>query len=160
MLDVPVFPLGSDEYWMQQALLLADKAASLGEVPVAALVVQNGQLIGQGWNQPISSCDPTAHAEIVALRDAATNIGNYRLVDATLYVTLEPCSMCAGAITHARIQRVVYATNEPKAGVVVSQAQFFQQAYLNHRPDVLGGVLATQSQEKLQQFFRRRRGKC
>lgn len=146
-----------DQAWMQKALDLADKAEALGEVPVGAVVVLKGEIIGQGYNCPISQHDPSAHAEIQALRDAAKHIGNYRLADAELYVTLEPCSMCAGAIVHARIKRVVYAATEPKSGVVCSQQQFFQQSFLNHQVEVLGGVLAEQASSKLSQFFKQRR---
>lgn len=142
---------------MQQALLLADRAAELGEVPVGAVVVLDNQIVGEGWNRPISGCDPTAHAEIIALRAAAEAVGNYRLPDAELYVTLEPCSMCAGAIVHARIKRLVYGAKEPKAGVVESQQAFFQQDFLNHQVDVMGGVLEEESAAKLQCFFQQRR---
>lgn len=142
---------------MQHALALADQAAAQGEVPVGAVVVLDGQIIGKGFNRPISGCDPTAHAEIEALRDAAQTVGNYRLPEADLYVTLEPCSMCAGAIVHARIRRLIYAASEPKAGVVASQQQFFQQDFLNHRVEVCGGVLAEESAKRLQAFFRERR---
>lgn len=148
-----------DIAWMQHALLLADKAAELGEVPVGAVVVQNGAIIGEGFNQPIGLHDPTAHAEIQALRAAGRLLGNYRLPDADLYVTLEPCSMCAGAMVHARIRRVIFAAAEPKAGVAASQLQFFQQDFLNHKVEVIGGVLAQQASEKLQDFFRERRKK-
>lgn len=146
-----------DAYWMQQALQLADYAAQQQEVPVGAIVVLDQQIIGRGWNQPISGCDPTAHAEIMALRDAASHQQNYRLQEAELFVTLEPCSMCAGAIVHARIKRVVYAATEPKAGVVESQQCFFNSAFLNHSVEVCGGVLADESTAKLQDFFRLRR---
>ena len=112
-----------DYYWMQQALLLAQQAADMDEIPVGAVVVKDNEIIGRGFNQPISLCDPTAHAEIQALRHAANHIGNYRLNGATLYVTLEPCGMCAGAIVHSRIARLVYGATEPKAGVIVSQTQ-------------------------------------
>lgn len=148
-----------DIAWMQHALLLADKAAELGEVPVGAVVVQNDVIIGEGFNQPIGLHDPTAHAEIQALRAAGQLLGNYRLPDADLYVTLEPCSMCAGAMVHARIRRVIFAATEPKAGVVCSQTEFFQQDFLNHKVEVIGGVLAQQASEKLQNFFRERRKK-
>lgn len=147
----------SDEQWMQEALKLAEKGADSGEVPVGAVVVQDGEIIGRGWNQPISACDPTAHAEIIALRDAAKNVVNYRLVDAELYVTLEPCSMCAGAIVHSRIKRLIYAATEPKAGVVESQQTFFQQEFLNHQLEVQGAVLADVASDQLKAFFKRRR---
>ena len=147
----------NDEQWMLEALKLADQAGESGEVPVGAVVVLDGEIIGRGFNQPISSCDPTAHAEVVALRDAAHAIGNYRLVNAELFVTLEPCTMCAGAIAHSRIKRLVYAATEPKAGVIESQQQLFDQAFLNHRLEVSSGVLAELSAKKLQDFFQLRR---
>lgn len=146
-----------DSYWMEQALVLADKAAASDEVPVGAVVVLDGEVIGRGFNQPISGCDPTAHAEIMALRDAARRLGNYRLPGATLYVTLEPCSMCAGALVHTRIKRLVYAASEPKAGVAASRAAFFQSDFLNHRVLVTGGVMAEAAADKLREFFRQRR---
>jgi len=146
-----------DEYWMQQALKLADQAAQKNEVPVGAIVVLDDKIIGEGFNQPISCCDPTAHAEIVALRNAAAGIKNYRLINATLYVTLEPCSMCAGAIVHSRLSRLVYGAHEPKAGVAQSRQNFFEQIFLNHKVNVLGGVLADESARRLQDFFRKKR---
>ena len=142
---------------MARALALAERAAESGEVPVGALVVLDGEVIGQGWNRPISGHDPTAHAEIMALREAASRVGNYRLVGATLYVTIEPCTMCAGAIVHARIDRVVFGTTEPKAGVVVSNQQLFDQSWLNHRPRYQAGVLAEECAAVISEFFRRRR---
>lgn len=148
-----------DIAWMQKALSLADKAEQLGEVPVGAVVVLNGKAIGLGYNCPITEHDPSAHAEIQALRQAAKAVGNYRLPEAELYVTLEPCSMCAGAIVHARIKRLVYAASEPKAGVAESQQQFFQQTFLNHKVDVISGVLAEQASAKISSFFKKRREK-
>jgi tRNA(adenine34) deaminase len=145
------------EIWMQEALLLADQAFAAGEVPVGAVVVKEGVIVGSGWNRPIFSSDPTAHAEIIALRDAARTLGNYRLPGCDLYVTIEPCSMCAGAILHARIQRLVYGAEEPKAGVAVSRGRFFEQSWLNHRVEVVPGVLAAQCSQKMQQFFQERR---
>lgn len=142
---------------MQQALKLAQRAADLGEVPVGALVVQGGEVIGEGWNRPISGHDPTAHAEIMALREAAARVGNYRLVGATLYVTIEPCTMCAGAIVHARIDRVVFGTTEPKAGALVSNQQLFDQSWLNHHPAYEGGVMAEDCASVISAFFKRRR---
>lgn len=142
---------------MQHALQLADTAASEGEVPVGAVVVLDGVIIGRGYNRPISSCDPTAHAEMEALRDAAKRVGNYRLPEAELYVTLEPCSMCAGAIVHARIKKVFYGATEPKAGVAESKQQFFQLDFLNHKVDVEGGLLADVASTKLKAFFAERR---
>ncbi|MEZ5556261.1 tRNA adenosine(34) deaminase TadA [Haliea sp.] len=143
--------------WMEQALALADRAAAQGEVPVGALVVRDGQLLGQGWNRVISDADPTAHAEIVALRDAARAQGNYRLPGATLYVTLEPCSMCAGALVHARIALLVFAAREPRAGVVCSQCALLESPWYNHKVRWEEGVLAEASSERLQAFFRARR---
>lgn len=144
---------------MREALALAEQGAALGEVPVGAVLVQDGQIVGRGFNCPISRHDPSAHAEMVAIRDAAQTVANYRLPGSTLYVTLEPCSMCAGLIVHARIQRVVYGATEPKAGVVVSRGQFFAQEFLNHRVLVEGGVLAQECGEVLREFFRLRRQK-
>lgn len=146
-----------DIQWMTQALLLAERAAALNEVPVGAVVVLDDQLIGEGWNQPISGHDPTAHAEIMALRDAAAKTENYRLAGATLYVTIEPCTMCAGAIVHARIKRVVFGAVEPKAGAVVSNNQLFDQSWLNHWPEFTAGVMAEPCSDAISQFFRRRR---
>lgn len=146
-----------DQYWMRQALELAAQADERNEVPVGAIVVLDDQVIGRGFNIPISGCDPSAHAEIQALRDAASHLENYRLVDATLYVTIEPCSMCAGAIVHSRIKRVVYGALEPKAGVAISQTHFFEEAWLNHRVEVQGGVLAEECSSKISDFFARRR---
>ena len=146
-----------DEAFMREALSLAAEGAALGEVPVGAVVVQNGQIVGRGFNCPISSHDPSAHAEMVAIRDAASRLGNYRLPGSTLYVTLEPCSMCAGLIVHSRVQRVVYGATEPKAGVAVSRGQFFSQDLLNHRVLIEGGVAAPACSEILSEFFRARR---
>lgn len=146
-----------DCYWMQQALLLAQQAADMDEIPVGAVVVKDNEIIGRGFNQPISLCDPTAHAEIQALRHAANHIGNYRLNGATLYVTLEPCGMCAGAIVHSRITRLVYGATEPKAGVIVSQTQQLDKVYLNHKVLYQGGVCAEECSEVISAFFSRRR---
>jgi len=148
-----------DEHFMREALVLAAQGAALGEVPVGAVLVQGGQIIGRGYNCPISQHDPSAHAEMVAVRDAAQALQNYRLPGVTLYVTLEPCSMCAGLIVHSRIQRVVYGAVEPKAGVVVSRGKFFEQDFLNHRVLVEGGVLAEECGTVLSEFFRQRRQK-
>ncbi|SBS30093.1 tRNA-specific adenosine deaminase [Marinomonas aquimarina] len=147
----------NDEYWMAKALALASQAEAESEIPVGAIVVQGGKIIGQGFNSPIHTCDPTAHAEIQAIRDACKNVNNYRLPEATLYVTLEPCSMCAGAIVHSRIARVVYGATEPKSGVVESQQQFFCHSFLNHRVEALGGVLAERASTQLSNFFQYRR---
>lgn len=149
--------ISSDERWMEEALALAECAANIGEVPVGAVVVLNDEIIGRGWNQVISGNDPTAHAEVVALRDAAQRLNNYRLVGASLYVTIEPCSMCAGAIVHSRVERVVFGTTEPKAGAVVSQNTFFDQPFLNHCVSWQGGVLADRCSERISRFFRERR---
>ncbi|MCQ4243345.1 tRNA adenosine(34) deaminase TadA [Stutzerimonas stutzeri] len=147
----------NDALFMREALALAAQGAALGEVPVGAVLVQDGQIIGRGFNCPISRHDPSAHAEMVAIRDAALQLENYRLPGSTLYVTLEPCSMCAGLIVHSRIQRVVYGATEPKAGVAISRGQFFAQDFLNHRVLVEGGVLADECGAALSDFFRQRR---
>jgi tRNA(adenine34) deaminase len=147
----------SDEHFMRRALILAAAAAEAGEVPVGAVLVQGGQVVGEGFNQPISHCDPTAHAEIVALRAAAAARGNYRLPDTTLYVTIEPCTMCVGALVHARVARVVFGAPEPKAGALVSQLQLAQAPHWNHRLEFTGGVCADAAAELMQNFFRQRR---
>lgn len=149
-----------DEHFMREALLLAAQGAALGEVPVGAVLVQGGSIIGKGFNCPISTHDPSAHAEMVAVRNAAQHLENYRLPGSTLYVTLEPCSMCAGLIVHSRVRRVVFGAAEPKAGVAVSRGQFFAQAFLNHRVLVEGGVMAEACSEILSEFFRMRRLKA
>lgn len=146
-----------DERFMREALALAAEGAQRGEVPVGAVLVQDGEVIGRGFNCPISTSDPSAHAEMVAIRAAAAAVQNYRLPGSTLYVTLEPCSMCAGLIVHSRIARVVYGTTEPKAGVAVSRGQFFSQDFLNHRVLIEGGVLAQECSEMLSAFFKARR---
>ncbi|MDO4223619.1 MAG: tRNA adenosine(34) deaminase TadA [Acinetobacter sp.] len=148
-----------DQFWMQQALQLAQQAAQLGEVPVGAILVSENRIIGQGFNAPISQCDPTAHAEIVALRQACQHLNNYRLPeDSTLYVTLEPCTMCVGALIHARVQRVVFATTEPKAGALVSARQLLNDdAYYNHRFQFEHGCMQAECSAVLSQFFRERR---
>ncbi len=148
-----------DEHFMREALLLAAEGALLGEVPVGAVLVQNGEITGRGFNCPISVSDPSAHAEMVAIRAAAQALGNYRLPGSTLYVTLEPCSMCAGLIVHSRVMRVVYGAREPKAGIVESQGQFFAQGFLNHRVLFEGGVLGEECGTMLSEFFRMRRAK-
>ncbi len=147
----------NDEYWMQRAIALAEQADTFNEVPVGAVIVRDGALLGEGFNQPISSCDPSAHAEILALRQAALAADNYRLPGATLYVTIEPCAMCAGAIIHSRIERVVFAATEPKAGAVCSHLQLFDQAQMNHRVQWQGGILADEATTVMQAFFNRRR---
>ena len=145
------------EQWMRRALALADRASNEGEVPVGAVVVRDGELLGEGWNQVIAARDPTAHAEIVALRDAARVVGNYRLPGATLYVTLEPCTMCAGAMVHARVTDLVFAAEEPRAGVVCSTCSLLDEPWYNHKVSWQGGVLAADSSARLQAFFRARR---
>ena len=142
---------------MQVALTLADQASIAGEVPVGAVVVKDGTIVGRGYNSPISHQDPSAHAEIRALRDAAQHLGNYRLVDCTLYVTLEPCAMCAGAIQHARIARLVYAAADPKTGACGSVVDLFSEARLNHHAQVVSGVCAEESAGRLKAFFAARR---
>ena len=145
------------EHWMHKALALADRAGQHEEVPVGALVVRDGEVLGEGWNQVITAADPTAHAEVVALRAAAQCVGNYRLPGATLFVTLEPCTMCAGAMVHARISQLVFAAAEPRAGVACSRCQLLDEPWFNHRVSWQGGVLAQASSERLQAFFRARR---
>lgn len=152
-------PTDIDLNAMRAALLQAERARALGEVPVGAVVMLDGVIIGAGCNQPISAHDPSAHAEIIALRDAATRLGNYRLPGATLYVTLEPCAMCAGAIMHARIGRVVYGARDPKTGVAGSVLDLFAEPRLNHHAEVLGGVLADECGAMLSTFFAARRGR-
>ncbi len=147
----------SDEIFMRTALELARKAESLGEVPVGAVVVKDGEIIGRGFNAPISRHDPSAHAEIMALRDAAQRLGNYRLVDCELFVTLEPCLMCAGAIMHARIARVVYGASDPKTGACGSVLDMFAEQRLNHHAKVTGGVLMEDCSAMLSNFFALRR---
>lgn len=146
-----------DQFWMNRALQLARQAAKLDEVPVGAVVVLEGKEIGAGFNAPISGCDPTAHAEIRALRDAAARVGNYRLSGATLYVTLEPCTMCVGAIVHGRISRLVYGASEPKAGAVESARNTLDEPHLNWRVEAIGGVLQERCSQIISEFFSRRR---
>jgi tRNA(adenine34) deaminase len=147
----------SDETFMREALSLALEAAAAGEVPVGAVVVKDGAVVGRGYNRPISARDPTAHAEVIALRKAAEEIGNYRLADCSLYVTLEPCAMCAGAIMHARIGHVIYGAADPKSGACGSVVNLFAENRLNHHAMVLGGVLAEEATRLLQDFFAARR---
>ena len=145
--------------FMQVALDLAKQAAINGEVPVGAVVVNNGEIIGRGSNAPISLSDPSAHAEIQALRDAAKTINNYRLIDCTLYVTLEPCVMCTGAIQHARIAKLVYGASDPKTGACGSVVNLMAESKLNHHTEVLGGVMAEECGTLLTAFFKERRKK-
>lgn len=146
-----------DEYFMQLAMDLARNAARMGEVPVGAVVVLDGVVVGQGFNQPITRHDPSAHAEIMALRDAGKRIANYRLPECTLYVTLEPCAMCAGAIMHARIKRLVYGASDPKTGAAGSVIDLFQEGRLNHHTAVRGGILEEACGTLVRDFFRQRR---
>lgn len=147
----------NDTHWMQQALALAKHAEQQGEVPVGAVVVANDAVIGQGWNQPITTNDPSAHAEMVALRAAGKTLNNYRLLDTTLYVTLEPCVMCAGAIVHARVKRVIFAAIDPKSGAAGSVFDFLTTDKLNHQVEVSSGILAEESSSLLREFFKSRR---
>lgn len=147
----------SPEQFMQEALCLAEQAEQQGEVPVGAVVVYDNKIIGRGYNQPISSHDPTAHAEIMALRDAAKHLQNYRLTDCDLFVTIEPCAMCAGAIVHSRVRKVFFGATEPKAGAVVSTQRFFESSQLNHRVEQVAGVLEEECRAKMQDFFKKRR---
>jgi tRNA(adenine34) deaminase len=144
---------------MQEALKLAAQAAAAGEVPVGAVVVRDGVIVGRGYNQPILGTDPSAHAEIMAMREAGRALGNYRLVDCDLYVTLEPCVMCSGAIMHARIRRVIYGARDPKTGACGSAIDLFAQPHLNHHAEVSGGMMAEEAVDLLQAFFAMRRGK-
>ena len=143
--------------WMAHALALARRAEEYGEVPVGAVLLLDNQVIGEGWNQPISTNDPTAHAEVMALRAGAKALGNYRLVDTTLYVTLEPCAMCVGAMLHARIQSLVFGAHDPRTGAVKSVLQLLDEKHLNHRIEWRGGVIEKECGDILQAFFRQRR---
>lgn len=150
--------LYTDEYWMQLAMMQAAQAASIGEIPVGAILVSQNKMIGQGFNAPISQNDPTAHAEIVAIRQACQQTKNYRLPeDATLYVTLEPCTMCVGALVHSRISRVVFGATEPKAGSLISARQLLDSGYYNHVFEYQAGCLQQQCSEQLSAFFKLRR---
>ena len=152
-------PIVTDEdiAYMRHALLLADKAESMGEVPVGACVVVEDKIVGEGWNSPITEHDPSAHAELKAVQQAAQCIENYRLVDATLYVTLEPCSMCAGMLVHARVKRVVFGAWDAKTGAAGSVMNLLQHPALNHQIDIVPGVLADECANKLSRFFQKRR---
>lgn len=147
----------SDEYWMRQALSLAQRAQEEGEVPVGALLVLDNQVIGEGWNRPIGRHDPTAHAEIMALRQGGAVLQNYRLLNATLYVTLEPCVMCAGAMVHSRIRRLVYGAADKKTGAVGSLVDILRHPGMNHQVEIVSGVLAEECAATLSNFFRMRR---
>lgn len=142
---------------MHKALELARKAEAAGEVPVGAVLVKDNQLIAEGWNQPISSHDATSHAEIMAMRDAGIKLNNYRLIDTTMYVTLEPCSMCVGAMIHARVSKVVYGASEPRTGALGGAFNLLEANDHNHNFDVVSGVLADESKTMLQNFFQSRR---
>ena len=146
-----------DEEWMQYALQLAKKSEERDEVPVGAIIVYKNKIIGEGWNQPISSNNPTAHAEIMALQDAGEKIGNYRLLDSTMYVTLEPCVMCAGALVHARIAKLVYAVDDQKTGACGSVFNMVQAEELNHNIEIKKGVLEKECQELIKNFFKEKR---
>ncbi len=147
----------SDEEWMRYAIRLAERAEAHGEVPVGAILVKDGVCVAEGWNCPIGSNDPTAHAEITAIREAGRQLNNYRLVDTTLYVTLEPCVMCMGAIAHARIGTLVFGAADPVRGAVCSAVQLAEANFLNHRVDWRGGVLADRCGQLLRDFFKSRR---
>jgi tRNA(adenine34) deaminase len=147
----------TDELWMQEALRAAQRALEAGEVPVGAVVVSDGRIVGRGWNRNLLDSDPTGHAEIVALREAGAAIGNHRLSDCELFATIEPCAMCAGALVHARIRRLIYGADDPKAGAVHSVVQVLNHPQLNHQMQVQGGVLAGRCADLLQEFFRSRR---
>lgn len=151
-------PGEEDAHWMHRALDLADRAETAGEVPVGAVVVRDGEALGEGWNRPIGATDPTAHAEIVALRAAADRAGNYRLPGTTLYVTLEPCPMCVGAMIHARVARLVFGAADPKSGAVGGALDLLAFPGHNHRIQVTGGVLEAECARRLRAFFRARRG--
>ena len=142
---------------MEEALRCAQRALEIGEVPVGAVVVRSGEIVARGWNRNITDSDPSAHAEIIALREAGAHVGNHRLGECELFVTIEPCAMCAGAMVHARIQRLVYGSDDPKAGAVHSVMQVLNHPKLNHKIEVRGGVLAGRSAEVLQTFFKNRR---
>jgi tRNA(adenine34) deaminase len=157
MTNDPPPTTASDELWMEEALRCAQRALEAGEVPVGAVVVCDGRIVGRGWNRSIAGSDPTAHAEILALRDTGATIGNHRLGDCDLFATIEPCAMCAGALVHARIKRLVYGADDPKAGAVHSVMQVLNHPHLNHRIEVLSGVLVGRCADLLQTFFKCRR---
>jgi tRNA(adenine34) deaminase len=146
-----------DELWMQRALLLADKAAAQGEIPVGAILLRGNEVLGEGWNQSITLNDPSAHAEMQAIRQAGQRLGNYRLINTTLYVSLEPCPMCAGLLVHSRIQRLVFGACDLKSGAAGSLMDLLGDQRLNHQVEVVSGVLAEQCADKLSSFFRMRR---
>jgi tRNA(adenine34) deaminase len=147
----------NDELWMEEALRSAQRALDAGEVPVGAVAVCTGRIVGRGWNRNIGDNDPTAHAEVVALREAGATVGNHRLMECELFVTIEPCAMCAGAMVHARIKRLVYGADDAKAGAVRSVMQLLDHPAMNHQVEVRSGVLAGRCAEVVQTFFRNRR---
>lgn len=162
MLDSLACPEGlsdeeKDRFWMQRAFELAQRSEAEGEVPVGAVVVLNDELVGEGWNQPIQKHDPTAHAEMMALKSAGQKLENYRLIDTTLYVTLEPCPMCASAMVHARVGKVVYAADDLKTGSAISAFQLLNSPKLNHHVEIVYGVMQPECSELLSNFFRKRR---
>ena len=146
-----------DQYWMQQAIQLAQKAALEGEVPVGAIIVKDNKPIAEGWNQSIQSHDPSAHAEIMAIRNAGRVLKNYRLINATMYITLEPCSMCVGAMIHARVKRLVFGATDLKTGATGSAINLIHNAIHNHRIEVVGGVMEAECRQVLQAFFKQKR---
>jgi tRNA(adenine34) deaminase len=154
---LPQGEIHPDEIWMEEGLRCAQRALEAGEVPVGAVVVSGGRIVGRGWNRNITDSDPAAHAEIIALREAGASVGNHRLEGCELFVTIEPCAMCAGALVHARIRRLVYGADDPKAGAVHSAMQILNHPQMNHQIEVRSGVLAGRSAEVLQTFFRNRR---
>jgi len=147
----------NDEYGMQKAIALAKRAQEENEVPVGAVLMLDNEVIAEAYNCPISTCDPTSHAEIIALRKGAQRLGNYRLMNSTLYVTLEPCIMCAGAMVHARIKRLVYGAKDARTGVIISRLQLLDQPFLNHKIDYIGGLLEVECGAILSEFFKARR---
>ncbi len=151
--------MNNDVKWMQRALELAQKARAHDEVPVGAVIVHEDKIIGEGWNQPISSNDPTAHAEMIALRDAGNNVGNYRLPNSTMYVTLEPCAMCAGAIIHARLSKIIFAVTDPKTGACGSIFNLLQAEELNHKVEIDKGIMEDECRSLIQTFFKDKRSK-
>jgi tRNA(adenine34) deaminase len=155
--EQPMVSPDADELWMQEALRCAQRALDVGEVPVGAVVICEDKIVGRGWNRNISDSDPTAHAEVMALRSAGAAVGNHRLGECDLFATIEPCAMCAGALVHARIRRLVYGADDPKAGAVHSVMHVLNHPGLNHRMEVRGGVLGGRCAEIVQEFFRNRR---
>lgn len=149
--------LEQDQLWMRHALSLASKAAQAGEIPVGAVLVKDQQIVGEGWNQSITLNDPSAHAEMLAIRQAGINVKNYRLIDTTLYVTLEPCTMCAGLLVHSRIKRLVFGAYDAKTGAAGSIMDVLNDTRLNHQVEVVGGVLGEECGETISAFFRQRR---